>query len=120
MPATRGMITDRNREPLAISTPVESVWASAADIEITPAEMQRLARLIEMDAAEIKNRLADTSREFVYLKRHLPPDQAAKVVELDIPGVFLQREYRRYYPGSEVQRAPGRHHRYRRQRPGRA
>ena len=101
MPATRGMITDRNHEPLAISTPVESVWASAADIEIMPAQMQRLAQLLEMDPAEIKNRLVDTTREFVYLKRHLPPEQAAKVVELDVPGVFLQREYRRYYPGSE-------------------
>jgi cell division protein FtsI (penicillin-binding protein 3) len=101
LPATRGMITDRNREPLAISTPVESVWASPADIEVTPAQMKRLARLLELDTGEIEKRLVDTKREFVYLKRHLPPDQAAKVVELNIPGVFLQREYRRYYPGSD-------------------
>jgi cell division protein FtsI (penicillin-binding protein 3) len=101
LPATRGMITDRNREPLAISTPVESVWASAADIEITSAQMKRLAQLVELDVAEIEKRLADNKREFVYLKRHLPPEQAARVVELNIPGVFLQREYRRYYPGSE-------------------
>ena len=101
LPATRGIITDRNREPLAISTPVESVWASAADIEITSAQMKRLAQLVELDSAEIEKRLADTKRDFVYLKRHLPPEQAAKVVELNIPGVFLQREYRRYYPGSE-------------------
>jgi cell division protein FtsI (penicillin-binding protein 3) len=101
MPATRGMILDRNGEPLAISTPVESVGASPADIEITAAQTRRLARLLEIDAAEIHKRLADSNREFVYLKRHLPPDQAAKVVELNIPGVFLQREYRRYYPGSE-------------------
>ncbi len=101
LPPTRGMITDRNREPLAISTPVESVWASAADIEITAEQMKRLARLLELDTPEIQKRLADTRREFVYLKRHLPPEQAAKVVELNIPGVFLQREYRRYYPGSE-------------------
>jgi cell division protein FtsI (penicillin-binding protein 3) len=99
--ATRGMITDRNHEPLAISTPVESVWASPADIEIKPAQMKRLAQLLEIDAGEIEKRLVDTNREFVYLKRHLPPEQAAKVVELNIPGVFLQREYRRYYPGSE-------------------
>jgi len=99
--ATRGMITDRNHEPLAISTPVESVWASPAGIEIKPAQVKRLAQLLEIDAGEIGSRLADTNREFVYLKRHLPPEQAAKVVELNIPGVFLQREYRRYYPGSE-------------------
>jgi cell division protein FtsI (penicillin-binding protein 3) len=101
LPATRGMIADRNREPLAISTPVESVWASPADIEVTPAQTKRLAQLLELDTGEIEKRLADTKREFVYLKRHLPPEQAARVVELNIPGVFLQREYRRYYPGSE-------------------
>ena len=99
--ATRGMILDRNQKPLAISTPVESVWVSPADVAITPLQMQRLAQLLELDSAEIEKRLADTKREFVYLKRHLPPEQAAKVIELDIPGVFLQREYRRYYPGSE-------------------
>jgi len=101
LPATRGVITDRNREPLAISTPVESVWASAAGIEITLPQKKRLAQLIDLDVAEIDRRLADTKREFVYLKRHLPPEQAARVVELNIPGVFLQREFRRYYPGGE-------------------
>ena len=101
LPATRGMITDRNREPLAISTPVESVWASPADVEIASAQMKRLSQLLEVDAGEIQKRLADTSREFVYLKRHLPPEQAAKIVELNVPGIFLQREYRRYYPGSD-------------------
>ena len=101
VPATRGMIADRNGEPLAISTPVESVWASPGDVEITPKQMRRLAQLLEVEPAEIATRLAENKREFVYLKRQLPPDQAAKVVELDVPGVFLQREYRRYYPASE-------------------
>ncbi|MBI2225749.1 MAG: penicillin-binding protein 2 [Betaproteobacteria bacterium] len=99
--ATRGVITDRNRELLAISTPVEAVWASPAGIEISSLQLKRLAQLLELDVAEIERRLADTRREFVYLKRTLPPEQAAKVVELNIPGVFLQREYRRYYPGRE-------------------
>lgn len=100
--ATRGMIVDRAREPLAISTPVESVAASPADIEITPERLARLAKLLEMDAAELSRRIADTNREFVYLKRQLPPEQAAKVVQLNVPGVFLQREFRRYYPAGEV------------------
>jgi len=99
--ATRGMIVDRNNEPLAISTPVESVAASPADIEITPQQLQKLAKLLEMDAGEVKKKLADRQREFVYLKRQLPPEQAARVVELGIPAVFLQREYRRYYPAGE-------------------
>ncbi len=99
--ATRGMITDRNREPLAISTPVESVWASPGDVEISQAQMKRLSQLLEIDAAELKKRFAEADRDFVYLKRHLPPEQAAKIVELNVPGISLKREYRRYYPGSE-------------------
>jgi cell division protein FtsI (penicillin-binding protein 3) len=100
--ATRGPIVDRNNEPLALSTPVESVAASPADIEIAPDQLRRLARLLGSDAPELRKKLADTRREFVYLKRQLPPDEAARVVALGIPGVFLQREYRRYYPAGEV------------------
>ncbi|HMK13447.1 MAG TPA: penicillin-binding protein 2 [Burkholderiales bacterium] len=100
--AHRGVITDRSGEPLAISTPVESVWASPADIEITSQKQKQLAKLLEIDNAEISKRLHETGREFVYLKRHLSPEDAAKVVQLKIPGVFLQREYRRYYPAGEV------------------
>ena len=100
--ATRGMIVDRNNEPLAISTPVESVAASPADAEISAEQMVKLANLLDLDLADIKRRFAETKREFVYLKRQLPPEHAAKVVELGIPGVFLQREYRRYYPAGEV------------------
>ncbi|HKA38425.1 MAG TPA: penicillin-binding protein 2 [Burkholderiales bacterium] len=100
--ATRGRIVDRNNEPLAISTPVESVAASPADVEMTREQAQRLGRLLNLGAADLKKKLADTSREFVYLKRQIPPDEAARVVALGIPGVFLQREYRRYYPAGEV------------------
>ena len=100
--ATRGMIVDRNKEPLAISTPVESVAASPADIQITPEQTARLAQLLATSAGEVQRKLADTRREFVYLKRQLPPEQAASVVQLGIKGVFLQREYRRYYPAGDV------------------
>ena len=100
--ATRGMIVDRNNEPLAISTPVESVAASPADVDITAEQTAKLARLLGMDSVEVTRRLADRKREFAYLKRQLPPDEAEKVVALGIPGVFLQREYRRYYPAGEV------------------
>jgi cell division protein FtsI (penicillin-binding protein 3) len=100
--ATRGKIVDRNNEPLAISTPVESVAASPADIDVTSEQLRRLARLLGSDVAELRKKLADTRREFVYLKRQLPPDEAARVVALGIPGVFLQREHRRYYPAGEV------------------
>ena len=100
--AHRGMITDRHGKPLAISTPVESVWASPQDVEATPQQIKQLAQIMGMDANEVKNRLSDSSRDFVYLKRQLPPEQAAKIVKLGVPGVSLRREYRRYYPGGDV------------------
>ena len=100
--ASRGMIVDRNNEPLAISTPVESVAASPGDVEASPADLRKLAQLLDISADDLRARLSDTQREFVYLKRQLPPDQAERVVQLGIPGVFLQREHRRYYPAGEV------------------
>lgn len=100
--ATRGRIVDRNDEPLAVSTPVESVAASPPDVEATPRKLARLARLLGLKRSDLEARLAKTQREFVYLKRQLAPEDAARVVALGIPGVFLQREYRRYYPAGEV------------------
>ena len=100
--ATRGVIVDRNNQLLAMSTPVESVAASPmAAADITDEQQRKLARLLQTDVHEVQLKLEDTTREFVYLKRQLPPEQAAKVVELNIPGVFLQREYRRVYPAGE-------------------
>jgi cell division protein FtsI (penicillin-binding protein 3) len=99
--AHRGLISDRNGEPLAVSTPVESVWASPPDVEADRRQVKKLAQILGMDSEEVKNRLFDTSRDFVYLKRLLPPDQVEKVVNLNLPGVMLQREYRRYYPSGE-------------------
>jgi cell division protein FtsI (penicillin-binding protein 3) len=102
LPATRGMIVDRNNEPLAISTPVESVAASPGDVTLTNDQAARLARLLETDVSDVRHKLAEDKREFVYLKRQLAPELAARVVEMNIPGIFLQREYRRYYPSGEV------------------
>lgn len=100
--ATRGRIVDRNDEPLAVSTPVESVAASPADIEATSRQLARLAQLLGLRRSDLTRKLSSTTREFVYLKRQLAPQDAARVVELGVPGVFLQREYRRYYPAGEV------------------
>ncbi|MCE9632843.1 MAG: penicillin-binding protein 2 [Methylophilales bacterium] len=96
--AHRGMITDRNKEPLAISTPVESVWASPADVEIAPNLTKKLAELLKLKPADINKKLKNDDKEFVYLKRRMSPEDAARVMQLGIPGVFLQREYRRFYP----------------------
>ena len=99
--AHRGMISDRNGEPLAVSTPVESVWASPADVVADNKQVRELAKNLGMDLGELKDRLSETSRDFVYLKRQLPPEQATKVAAMGIPGISLQREYRRFYPSGE-------------------
>jgi len=99
--AHRGKISDRNGEPMAVSTPVESVWASPPDVEADRRQAKKLAQILGMDVEDLKNRLFDTSRDFVYLKRQLPPDQVEKVVAMNLPGVSLLREYRRYYPTGE-------------------
>ena len=102
LPAHRGMVTDRYGEPLAISTPVESVWASPADVELTGSQRRQLARLLDLEEQELKKKLTEPGREFVYLRRHLPPELAAKVVQLGLSGVGLKREYRRYYPAGDL------------------
>ncbi|HEX5538421.1 MAG TPA: penicillin-binding protein 2, partial [Methylophilaceae bacterium] len=102
LPAHRGMITDRNGEPLAISTPVESIWASPPDVKASAKQISKLASLLDLKPADISKRFDNDQREFVYIKRRIPPELAARVMSLNIPGVFMQREYRRYYPAGEV------------------
>jgi cell division protein FtsI (penicillin-binding protein 3) len=102
MPASRGPVVDRNGQPLAISTPVESIWASPEDFESDDARIQALARALGVPAAEIRQKVANKDRQFVWLRRHIPPDQALKVMALGVPGVFQQREYRRFYPAGET------------------
>ncbi|HVB47111.1 MAG TPA: penicillin-binding protein 2 [Burkholderiales bacterium] len=102
IPATRGRILDRNGEPLAVSTPVKSVWAVPGDVHASPEQLQHLARTLGLGLRELKKRLADTSHDFVYLMRQIPPAQAKRVAELDIPGIYQDQEYRRYYPAGEV------------------
>jgi cell division protein FtsI (penicillin-binding protein 3) len=103
LPAHRGMILDRNGEPLAISTPVESVWVNPQELANEQQRMPELSRLLELKQASITALLASRAdREFLYLKRHITPALAAQVEALEIPGVYLQREYRRYYPDGEV------------------
>nr|MBP8922572.1 penicillin-binding protein 2 [Thauera sp.] len=101
VPATRGRITDRQGDILAVSTPVRSVWAIPSDAQLEPAQARELARLLEMDVKELNGKLA-TGRDFTYLKRQVPPEVAQQVADLRLPGVHQQQEYRRYYPGGEV------------------
>jgi cell division protein FtsI (penicillin-binding protein 3) len=102
MPASRGPVKDRNGQLLAISTPVESIWVSPEDFEVDEAQVRSLAKVLGMPAEEIRQKIARKDRQFAYLKRQISPDQADKVMALGIPGVFQQREFRRYYPAGEV------------------
>jgi cell division protein FtsI (penicillin-binding protein 3) len=101
--AHRGTITDRNGEPLAISTPVDSVWANPKELAPAVDEVPRLARTLGLDPQLLMRRITRSmDKEFLYLKRHLSPEQAQQVLALKLPGVNVQREYRRYYPAGEV------------------
>lgn len=103
VPAHRGMITDRHGEPLAISTPVESVWANPQVLAEHRDRLQPLAKALGMERKQLEQLVTQRKeREFVYLLRHVAPEVAQKVLALDVPGVSLQREYRRYYPTGEV------------------
>jgi cell division protein FtsI (penicillin-binding protein 3) len=101
--ANRGMVLDRNGEPLAVSTPVDTVWADPRKLAQSPERFAKLAKALGRDPEWLARRVtSNLDREFVYLVRHMRPQDAAKVKALGIPGVDTLREYRRYYPGGEV------------------
>ena len=101
--AHRGTITDRNGEPLAISTPVDSIWANPKQFAPAVDSIPQLARALGLDSQMLMRRITRSmDKEFLYLKRHLSPEQASEVLGLNLPGINVQREYRRYYPASEV------------------
>ena len=101
--AHRGTITDRHGEPLAVSTPVDSIWANPSELAPVLDRLPELAGVLEVEEDWLARRVtSNMEREFLYLRRHLPPDHAARVMQLAIPGVSTFREYRRYYPSGEV------------------
>lgn len=101
--AHRGMILDRNGVPLAVSTPVDSIWVNPQELAPASGRVPELAKALEIDPADIRTLLqANAGKEFVYLERGLDPYAAQQVLALGIPGVYTQREYRRYYPAGEV------------------
>ncbi|HUE10949.1 MAG TPA: penicillin-binding transpeptidase domain-containing protein [Steroidobacteraceae bacterium] len=101
--AHRGAITDRSGEPLAVSTPVDSVWVNPQELNDNIDQLPKLAKALKEDQQLLARRItSNLDREFLYLVRHMPPEQAAHIKALGIPGVYLLREYRRYYPAGEV------------------
>lgn len=107
IPASRGMITDRHGEPLAISTPVDSVWANPSQLEkngkLNREALKPIAKILGSDVGTLLRTLEERSEKgFVYLARRAGPEISERIRELGMPEIGLQREYRRYYPNGEV------------------
>ena len=103
VPAHRGAVRDRRGEPLALSAPVESLWVIPSELLEAPEYLPALSKLLAFGPGELRKFLRQRKdKHFVYLRRHLSPDDAHRVLALKAPGVFAQREYRRYYPAGEV------------------
>ncbi|MGL4604342.1 MAG: peptidoglycan D,D-transpeptidase FtsI family protein [Iodobacter sp.] len=131
--SNRGMITDRNGEPLAISTPVQSIWASPRSMTLLPegkerpadwepssdkdpvpvskAEIKKLAAALQMPLEEVTKKLSNSRKnskgdeirpDFLWMRRHMSPTEAKAVMALNVPGIYTQTEYRRYYPAGDV------------------
>lgn len=101
--AMRGMIRDRNGAPLAVSTPVTSIWINPRQALAAKTDLRALAAALDLNAADLNDRVQRNSKKsFMYVKRHLSPVAAEPVLALDLPGVFSMTEYRRFYPEADV------------------
>ena len=101
--AHRGTILDRHGEPLAISTPVDSIWVNPKEFASAVDKVPKLAKALDLNSETLMRRVTRSmDKEFLYLKRHLNPSTARDVMAMKLPGINVQREYRRYYPASEV------------------
>ena len=103
IPTSRGMITDRNGEPVAVSSPVESIWCDPQELLKTPDRLPELARALGEPLDTLTSRISQRAeKEFYYLKRRINPDEAKKILAHGVPGVYSKREYRRFYPQGEA------------------
>ena len=103
IPAHRGLITDRNGEPLAVSTPVTTLWANAKEMQVAKDRWPALAHALGQDPKVLTARLEQqANKEFIYLVRGLTPEQGQMVLDLKVPGVYGIEEFRRFYPAGEV------------------
>jgi cell division protein FtsI (penicillin-binding protein 3) len=103
VPGGRGAIRDRRGQPLALSAPVESVWAVPAEVLKAEKQLPQLARKLGVRHSVLRKELKSREgKNFMYLRRQMNPADARAVLALGVPGVFLQREYRRYYPAGEA------------------
>jgi len=102
LPANRGRILDRNGQILASSVPAPSIWAIPEDVPKDAAQLQKLARLLEMPLAELRRKLEDEDRSFVWLKRQVDEPVAAQITALGMKGIYQRKEYKRQYPEGEA------------------
>lgn len=103
LPAHRGMILDRHGSPLAISSPVISVWANPKTFLANGDQLNQLAAILDLPPSQLTQKISSNKkREFVYLKRQLPPALSNPINALAIPGIHLQKEFRRFYPEGET------------------
>src|SRR5690625_2862670 len=103
LPAHRGQFLDRNGFPLAIGTPVATLWATPRELADARADWPRLAGALDLPPEQLSRRIQrNAGREFMYLARHLAPEEAERIMALQLPGVYLRNEYRRFYPAGEV------------------
>ncbi len=100
--AYRGKISDRNGEILAVNSPVASVWVDPSVLEMNSKQKSKLASVLKISTKDIDEKIANKKRSFVYVKRRISPDLAERVKEINISGIYLQREYRRFYPAGDV------------------
>lgn len=99
----RGMIVDRHGHPLAISTPVKSIWVDPYTVDLKQKEWAQLAQLLEQEETAIKAAITKRKeKRFLYIKRHLPPALSNQIEMLNLKGVFFKTEYKRFYPDGEV------------------
>ena len=101
LPANRGRILDRNGLILASSVPAPSIWAIPEDVEMDKAQLQRLAKLLDMPAADISRKLANEDKSFVWIKRQVDATVAKDIAALNIKGIYQRKEYKREYPEGE-------------------
>lgn len=103
IPAHRGLITDRNGEPLAVSTPVTTLWANGKELFKAQERWGDLAAALGQEPGSFSRRLTQAQdREFMYLVRGLTPEQGQRILDLKVPGVYGLEEFRRFYPAGEV------------------
>lgn len=101
--AHRGVVTDRYGEPLAVSTPVQTLWANPSETDPDDPRLAGLARVLGMTEGALRERLRTfAGREFIYLRRKVQPSLAREALEMGIGGIYARQEYRRYYPAGEV------------------